>query len=54
MRRHGGDDDGIKTIKVGTTPDRSDTIVTPGRKLHSLHIDEFEVKVTDDAGNGIE
>ena len=54
VRRHGVGDDGIMTIKVGTTPDRSDTIVTPGRKLHSLHIDEFEVKVTDDAGNGIE
>lgn len=42
------------TLKVGTTPDRHGTAVTPGRQLHSLHIDEFEVKVTDDAGKGAE
>ena len=38
------------TIKVGTSPDRQDTLIIPGRKLQSLDIDEFKTEVTDDAG----
>ena len=40
------------TIKVGTSPDRQDTLIIPGRKLQSLDIDEFKTEVTDDAGKG--
>ncbi len=43
-----------ETIKVGLTPDKSDTVVTAGRQSHSLHIDEFEVKITDDTDKGAE